>query len=125
MSRTAVWISRDEMVDFLEYAASSGKNKTSLLSPSHHDETSTRTGSLGGDSFKDVIDKRVEDGHGLVGDTRVRMHLLENCTRHGDQRRVSGIGPSGGLTLVNVRRVRLLSQLLSLLLFALDGRGGL
>jgi hypothetical protein len=25
MSRTDVWISRDEMVDFLEYAASSGR----------------------------------------------------------------------------------------------------
>ena len=35
-------------------------------------------GGLGGDALKDVVDKRVHDGHGLGGDTGVGVHLLED-----------------------------------------------
>ncbi len=35
-------------------------------------------GGLGGNTFEDVVDKRVEDGHGLVRDTRIRVDLLED-----------------------------------------------
>jgi hypothetical protein len=45
------------------------------------EETKLRTGGFGCNAFKDVIDKRVENSHGLVGDTGVGMHLLEHCTR--------------------------------------------
>jgi hypothetical protein len=36
-------------------------------------------GGLGSDALEDVIDKRVQDGHGTVGDTSIGVHLLENC----------------------------------------------
>ena len=35
-------------------------------------------GRLRGDSLEDVVDERVEDGHGLVGDTGVGVDLLEH-----------------------------------------------
>ena len=41
----------------------------------------TRTGCLGGNALEDVVDKRVENGHGLVGDTSVRVDLLEDWVR--------------------------------------------
>ena len=58
---------------------------------------------LGGDSLKDVVDKRVHDGHGLLGNTSVWVSLLQH--------------------LVDVRRVSLLSGL-GLLLW-LTSRSGL
>jgi hypothetical protein len=38
-------------------------------------------GSLGGDALEDIVDKRVQDGHGAVGDTGVGVDLLEDCGR--------------------------------------------
>lgn len=35
-------------------------------------------GSFTGDTFKNVVDKRVHDGHGLVGDTGIGVDLLED-----------------------------------------------
>jgi len=61
------------------------------------------TGSLGGDSLKDVIDERVHDRHGLGRDTSVGVNLLEN--------------------LVNVDGVRFLSLLL--LFLVASGASGL
>jgi hypothetical protein len=58
---------------------------------------SSQFGSLGSDTFENVIDKRVHDGHGLVGDTGFGVDLFED--------------------LVNVGRVGLFSRLL------LDGFG--
>ena len=40
-----------------------------------------RTGCLGGNALEDVVDKRVENGHSLVGDTSVRVDLLEDWVR--------------------------------------------
>lgn len=34
--------------------------------------------SLGCDTLEDVVDERVQDGHGAVGDTGVRVDLLED-----------------------------------------------
>ena len=77
MSRTAVWISREEMVDFLEYAASSAKD-VELKSPLLRITIRKHTRCLCGNPLKDIIDTRVEDGHRLVGDTRIGVYLLEN-----------------------------------------------
>ena len=33
---------------------------------------------LVGDALKDVVDKRVQDNHGLLGDTSVGVHLLQH-----------------------------------------------
>jgi hypothetical protein len=62
---------------------------------------------LGGDPLEDVVDERVEDEHGLVGDTGVGVDLLED--------------------LVDVGRVGLLAlrAAATLLLLALSGRLGL
>ena len=61
-------------------------------------------GRLRGDSLEDVVDERVEDGHGLVGDSSVGVDLLED--------------------LVDVRRVRLNPSLV-LLFFLPVSLGGL
>lgn len=34
---------------------------------------------LGGDTLEDVVDERVQDRHGTVGDTSVGVDLLEDC----------------------------------------------
>ena len=51
-------------------------------------------GGLEGDALEDVVDERVHDRHALLGDARVRVHLLEHA--------------------VDVRRVRLRARLLLL-----------
>lgn len=79
MRRTDVWISRDEMVDFLEYDASSEMKK--LNATNRNGQNEKLTGSFGGNALKDVVDKGVEDGHRLVGDTGVGVDLLEDCRR--------------------------------------------
>ncbi|XP_033730659.1 uncharacterized protein LOC117320083 [Pecten maximus] len=38
----------------------------------------SETGSLSGDSLKDVVDKAVHDGHGLAGHTGVGVHLFQH-----------------------------------------------
>jgi len=80
-----------------------------------------RTGSLGCDALEDIVDERVQDGHGLVGDTSVRVHLLEYCASQGES--ASCAKKTQGrqkLTLVDVRRVSLLARLLALLLLAVS-----
>ena len=37
-----------------------------------------QTGSLSSDALEDVVDKAVHDGHGLAGNTSVRVHLLQD-----------------------------------------------
>jgi len=61
-------------------------------------------GCLRRDALEDIVDERVEDGHGLVRDTRIRVDLLED--------------------LVDVRRVGLLARLLALLLLTVGSRRG-
>ena len=36
------------------------------------------TGGLGGDLLEDVVDERVHDGHGSLGDAGLGVHLLED-----------------------------------------------
>jgi len=38
----------------------------------------SKLGGLAGDTLKDIVDERVEDGHGLVGDTSVGVDLLQD-----------------------------------------------
>ena len=65
-----------------------------------------KTGGLGGDALKDVVDKGVHDGHSLGADASVGVDLLED--------------------LVDVDRVRFLPLLAFLLAISLgDGLGGL
>jgi hypothetical protein len=70
-----VWISRDEMVDFLLYAASL--------------DASVATRSKISDGIRQylrklewfglhTVDERVKDGHGTVGNTSVWVNLLQN-----------------------------------------------
>ena len=37
-----------------------------------------KTGSLSGDSFEDIVDERIHDGHGLGGNTGIGVNLLED-----------------------------------------------
>lgn len=78
MSRTEVWISREEMVDFLLYAASleasvATRSKISMIGISQivRCDSKSRPRKL-------TIDKRVQDRHSTVGDTGIRVDLLEN-----------------------------------------------
>jgi len=73
--RTAVWISREEMVDFLEYAANS---IPSIRILSIHKVKIMRTGGLSGDTLENIIDKGVQNCHCLVRNTGVRVHLLQH-----------------------------------------------
>ena len=69
-----------------------------------------KAGSLSRDSFEDVIDERVHDGHGLGGDASVRVNLLQHLVD------VDGIGflsllllflvagGTGGLSLARLLR---------------------
>ena len=75
MRRTAVWISRDEIVDFLEYDASSASYGKLMM---QKEAGVAHTGSLGSNALEDVVDEGVEDGHRLVGDTSIRVDLLED-----------------------------------------------
>ena len=38
----------------------------------------SQSGSLGGDPLEDVVDERVHDAHGLAGDARVGVNLLQD-----------------------------------------------
>ena len=53
-------------------------------------------GSLGGNTLENVVDKRVEDGHGLVRDTRIGMDLLEYCGGNEKMLRIVCFGSENG-----------------------------
>ena len=76
-----------------------------------------RTRSFGRNTLEDIVDKGVQDGHRLVGDTSVRVHLLEHCkSKSGHQGLYACVEERH--TLVDVRGVSLLAGLLALLLLA-------
>lgn len=56
---------------------------------------------LGGDTLEDVVDERVQDGHGTVRDTSVGVDLLEDCCDVWGQH-VLGLG--GARSRVGVER---------------------
>jgi hypothetical protein len=78
-----------------------------------------------------TVDEGVQDGHGAVGDTSVRVDLLEDCglnlsqhvlaKRRGWAKHVRKDASKARLTLVDVRRVRLLAGLGALLLVTAGG----
>ena len=39
-------------------------------------------GGLSGNTLEDIVDERVQDRHGTVGDTSVRVDLLEDCIQN-------------------------------------------
>ena len=105
------------MVDFFEYDASS---EGEVSSRAVRGGNWILTGSLGRNALEDVVDKGVEDGHRLVGDTSVGMDLLKDYMR---ERRMStkfGALRLNGRTLVDVRGVSLLAPLPALLLLAVS-----
>lgn len=38
----------------------------------------SQLGGFGGDSLEDIVDERVHDGHGLLGDTGIWVSLLQH-----------------------------------------------
>jgi hypothetical protein len=62
------------MVDFLEYAA----NSDTSVRPKSDYQVKQHTGSLGGNSLEDIVDKGVQNRHRLVGNTGIRMNLLQH-----------------------------------------------
>jgi hypothetical protein len=72
--RTAVWISREEIVDFLEYAA----NSDFLVRSISNYQVKQPTRGFSGNTLENIIDEGVQDGHCFVGDTGVRMYLLQH-----------------------------------------------
>lgn len=79
---------------------------------------SSQLGGLGSDTLEDVVDERVQDGHGTVGDTSVRVNLLEDLV---DVRAVGLLAGLRALLLVT-RGGGLLASIL--LLGSLGGSGG-
>jgi hypothetical protein len=71
-----VWISRDEMVDFLLYAASLDASVATRSKMSVEIVRNGAWGMLG--LGVHTIDEGVEDRHGTVGDTGVWVDLLQN-----------------------------------------------
>jgi hypothetical protein len=72
-----VWISREEIVDFLLYAASL---EASDATRSKMSDNRVSTLQMGSRCYSNVhtVDERVQDGHGAVGDTSVGMDLLKD-----------------------------------------------
>lgn len=75
--RTEVWISREEMVDFLLYEASL---EASVATRSKISEIgiSVWLGRVESKNTRLTVDKRVENRHGTSGDTSVGVDLLED-----------------------------------------------
>jgi hypothetical protein len=118
--RTEVWISREEIVLFLLYDASSTDDASTVNRG--RSNIQERTGGLRGDTFKDIVHERVKDGHSLVGDTGIRVYLLEHCMKTRQIRVNTRKIKLMKHTLVDVRRVSLLPQLFALLLLVSWGR---
>lgn len=71
-----VWISRDEIVDFLLYAASLEASVATRSKMSAKAVSAVRVKTL--DGSRHTVDERVQDGHGTVGDASVWVNLLED-----------------------------------------------
>lgn len=87
--RTEVWISREEMVDFLLYAASLEASVATRSKMSEIKKTQIRIRNANLQKMfdwkkrkkKHTVDERVQDRHSTVGDTGVRVNLLQNCRK--------------------------------------------
>jgi len=79
---------------------------------------SGKLGSLGRNTLENIIDERVENGHRTVGDTSVRVNLLQNLV---DVGRVGLLPGLGTLLLLTAGSGSLLASIL-LLRSGLSGR---
>jgi len=66
------------MVDFFEYDASSTKRHVISMHGLGVNQRGRRTGGFSGNTLEDVVDKRVQNRHSLVRDTRIRVDLLKD-----------------------------------------------
>ena len=98
------------MVDFLLYAASFEASVATRSKMSEECQPSRIQKS----GVRLTVHERVKNRHGTVGDTSIRMHLLEHWDRLAWRR----FGSKMRLTFVDVRRVRLLPRFTRLLLVA-------
>jgi len=83
----------------------------------HHPSTQRKfrlTGRFSRDALKDIVDEGIENSHRFIGNTSVRVHLLQHCTL--ESARARKYKTRRILTLVDVGRVGLLARALSLLL---------
>ena len=92
-----------------------GKKSSNLQAKKH-------TRSLSCNPLKNIVYKAVQNRHCLVGDTSIRVYLLEHYETKSD---VDSTKPGRiRQTLVDVGAVRFLSDLLSLLLLTISCRCG-
>ena len=98
-------------------------NRKTMSETRKEREGRERTGSFGSDTLKDIVHKRVEDGHCLVGDTRIWVDLLQHYTRSQSEYKhlYKKVIPNER-TFINIRRISLLSGLLPLLLLPIGSR---
>ena len=68
-----------------------------------------QTAGLGGNALEDVVDEGVHDGHSLLGDTSIRMDLLEDLVDVGRVR----FGTLGSLLSAGAGLLRCLGRLLA------------
>lgn len=123
-----VWISREEMVDFLLYAASleASVATRSKMSENALDKLFQRKNKTY--PMMLTVDERVQDGHGTVGNTSVGVDLLQDWKTADVSPKVA-FGADRDLqrrktrqlTLVDVGGVGLLARLGALLLLASGG----
>ena len=78
MSRTDVWISREEMVDFLLYAASLDASVATRSKMSGYQSQMMEFDESDELDEKHTVDERVQDGHSTVGNTSIWVDLLED-----------------------------------------------
>lgn len=77
--RTAVWISRDAIVDFLEYEASS--SRLGEFNPLAQAEVG-QTGGFSGYTLENIVDKGIKNSHGLIRDTSIGVDLPQHCNEN-------------------------------------------
>ena len=71
---------------------------------------SRKTTSLGGNAIKDIVDEGVHDGHALLGDSRIRVDLLENAVNVSRPRLHTLLGALGSRSLLGCLLGRLLGR---------------
>lgn len=83
------------------------------------------TGSFGSDTFEDIVYEGVQDSHCFIGDTGVRVDLLQHWSIRTNNQNINKGTRALAHTLIDIRAVSLPADLLPLLLFTITWRLGL